>query len=70
MKLSQNMRLHIKEVTLHMAKNMELAVKNVFVNASLVTDRFHFVKLAMEALQHISVNLRWDELNKEKEAIK
>ena len=64
MKLSENKRLQVKEVTLDMAKNMELAVKNVFVNASLVTDRFHVIKLAIEAMQHIRVNLRWYELDK------
>ena len=70
MKLSVDERLQVKEVTLDMAKNMELAVKNVFTNASLVTDRFHVIKLAMEALQHIRINLRWEELDKENEAIK
>lgn len=70
MKLSADKRLQVKEVTLDMAKNMELAVKQVFTNATLVTDRFHVVKLAMEALQHIRVNLRWEALDKENEAIK
>lgn len=70
MKLSADKRLQVKEVTLDMAKNMELAVKKVFTNSSLVTDRFHVIKLAMEALQHIRVNLRWAELDKENEAIK
>ena len=70
MKLGADKRLQVKEVTLDMAKNMEAAVKEVFVNATLVTDRFHVIKLAMEALQHIRVNLRWNELDKENEAIK
>ncbi len=70
MKLSVDKRLQVKVVTLDMAKNMELAVKNVFENVSLVTDRFHVIKLAMEALQHIRVKLRWDELDKENKAIK
>ena len=70
MKLSEDSRLLVKEVTLDMAKNMEAAVKAVFTNAALVTDRFHVIKLAMEALQHIRVNLRWNELDKENEAIK
>ena len=70
MKLSTDKRLQVKEVTLDMAKNMESAVKEVFTNATLVTDRFHVIKLAMEALQHIRVNLRWAELDKENEAIK
>jgi transposase len=62
--------LQVKEVTLDMAKNMEAAVKEVFKNALLVTDRFHVIKLAIEALQHARVKLRWNELDKENEAIK
>jgi transposase len=70
LKLSTEKRLQVKEVTLDMAKNMEASVKNVFTNATLVTDRFHVVKLAMDALQHIRINERWKEMDKENEAIK
>ena len=70
LKLSVEKRLQVKEVTLDMAKNMEAAVTTVFTHATLVTDRFHVVKLAMEALQHIRINERWKELDKENEAIK
>ena len=52
-----------------MARNMESAVKTSFTKCTLVTDRFHVVKLAMEALQHIRINLRWEELDKENKAI-
>jgi len=62
-------RKRVKEVTLDMAKNMESAVKISFPGASLVTDRFHVVKLAVDALQHLRVKLRWDELDKENQAI-
>jgi transposase len=68
-KLSLDKRLGVKEITLDMAKNMEAAVKTVFTKATLVTDRFHMVKLAMEALQHIRINKRWEELDTENEAI-
>lgn len=68
-KLGADKRLAVKEVTLDMAKNMEAAVKTVFTKATLVTDRFHVVKLAMEALQHIRVKERWKELDIENEAI-
>lgn len=68
-KLNPDTRLQVKEVTLDMAKNMEAAVKSVFTKATLVTDRFHVVKLAMEALQHIRINKRWQELDIENEAI-
>jgi transposase len=69
-KISMEKRLEVKEVTLDMAKNMEAAMKKVFTNAKLVTDRFHVVRLAMEALQHIRVNLKWKEMDKENEAVK
>ena len=68
-KLSEAKRLQVKEITLDMAKNMESAVKTSFTKCTLVTDRFHVVKLAMEALQHIRINLRWEELDKENKAI-
>lgn len=68
-KLSMEKRLQVKEITLDMAKNMEAAVKTVFPGALLVTDRFHVVKLAMEAMQHIRIKKRWEELDIENEAI-
>jgi len=70
MKLSATERLQLKEVTLDMARNMEAAVKAVFPQATLVTDRFHVVKLSIEALQHIRINLRWAAMDIENEAIK
>lgn len=69
LKLSEHKRLEVKEVTLDMAKNMEAAIKIAFPSATLVTDRFHVVKLAMDALQHIRINKRWEELDIENNAI-
>lgn len=69
MKLSEDKRLSVKEVTLDMARNMHAAVAEVFTKATLVTDRFHVVKLAMEAMQHLRVKKRWEELDIENEAI-
>ena len=68
-KLPLEARNKVKEVTLDMAKNMESAVKQSFQNASLVTDRFHVVKLVLEALQHLRVKYRWKELDKENKHI-
>lgn len=67
--LSLESRKQVKEITLDMAKNMEFAVKMAFPKATLVTDRFHVVKLAMEALQHLRIKQRWIELDKENKAI-
>jgi transposase len=49
-KIPLEKRNNVKEITLDMAKNMELAVKIAFQNAYLVRDRFHVVKLAMKSL--------------------
>ena len=68
-KLPIEVRMAVKEVTLDMANNMESAARQSFTAAKLVTDRFHVVKLATEALQHIRVNYRWEELDKENNAI-
>ena len=68
-KLPLEKREMVKEVTLDMAKNMESAARQMFPNSNLVTDRFHVVKLVIDALQHIRINLRWDELDKENNAI-
>ena len=69
-KLPLELRSKVKEVTLDMAKNMEVAAKKMFPNSSLTTDRFHVIRLAQEALQHIRINLRWKEIEFENIAIK
>lgn len=68
-KLPMDLRQDVKEVTLDMAKNMASSVKTCFPNADLVADRFHVVKLAIDALQHVRIKLRWKESDKENEAI-
>lgn len=60
----------VKEITLDMANNMQLASKMAFPEASIVTDRFHVVKLVLEALQHLRIKYRWEEIEKENQAIK
>ena len=60
----------VKEITLDMANNMQLSARICFAESSLVTDRFHVVKLVMEALQHLRIKYRWEEIEKENQAIK
>lgn len=62
-------RNEVKEITLDMAKNIEAGVKRAFPNAALNIDRFHVVKLAQDALQHIRVKLRWAEMDIENNAL-
>ena len=68
-KIPLKQRKKIKEVTLDMAGNMGLIVKNSFPNATLVIDRFHVQKLALDALQEIRIKHRWEALDEENEAI-
>lgn len=68
-KISLSKRCEVEEITLDMAANMEAAARCIFPCANLVTDRFHVVKLAIDALQHIRIKYRWEELDKENQAI-
>lgn len=69
-KIPLEKRMQVKEITLDMANNMNLVAKMCFPNAKIVTDRFHVVKLVTEALQHIRIEHRWNEIKKENQAIK
>ncbi len=69
-KIPLDKRKLVKEITLDMANNMQLASKMCFPECYLVTDRFHVVKLIMEALQHLRIKYRWEEIEKENQAIK
>ena len=62
-------REQVKEITMDMARNMGLASKNCFPNATQVIDRFHVVKLVLDAMQHLRVKLRWEAIEKENETI-
>ena len=69
-KIPESSRNKVKEVSMDMARNMGLAVDKSFINCTKVIDRFHVVRLVMDAMQHIRVKLRWKALDDENEAIK
>ncbi len=69
-RISLQKRREVKEVSMDMAPSMGLAIKNSFPNCSMVIDRFHVVRLVMDAMQHIRVSLRWAAIKDENEAIK
>lgn len=69
-KISLEKRDLVKEVTMDMARNMGLAIKNSFFNSTMVIDRFHVIRLVMDAMQHVRVKLRWEALEAENKAIK
>jgi transposase len=64
-RLPERLRHQVKEVTLDMAANMQLAIKRCFPKADRVTDRFHVQKLAYEALQEVRIQYRWEALEEE-----
>ncbi len=68
-KIPLKQRKKVKEVTLDMAGNMGLIVKRSFPEATLVIDRFHVHKLALDALQEIRIKHRWEVLDAENDAI-
>lgn len=69
-KLPIEQRNQVKEVSMDMARNMGLAIKNSFPKADMVIDRFHVVRLVMDAMQHLRVSFRWEAIEQENTAIK
>ena len=69
-KISLQKRNQVQEVSMDMARNMGLAIRNSFPNCRMVIDRFHVVRLAMDAMQHIRVSFRWEAIDEENKAIK
>jgi transposase len=69
-RIPETKREQVKEVTMDMAGNMSLAIKRGFPISKRVIDRFHTVKLVIEAMQHIRIKLRWLILEQENEKIK
>lgn len=63
-------RNQVQEVSMDMARNMALAVENSFPNSKSVIDRFHVVRLVMDAMQHIRVSLRWKAIEEENTTIR
>ena len=69
-KIPERLRKKVKEVTMDMAANMQLAIRRCFTNAHRVIDRFHVQKLAYDAVQECRIKYRWEALDAENEAIK
>jgi transposase len=69
-KISLEKRSQVQEVSMDMARNMGLAVKNMFPNCTKVIDRFHVVRLAMDAMQHLRIKFRWEAIAEENGRIK
>jgi len=69
-RISAKERMKVKEVTLDMANNIDWIVRECFMNARRVTDRFHAQQLVSDAVQEIRIKLRWESIDEENEAVK
>ena len=69
-KIPKKTREMVKEVTLDMADNMNLAMRKTFAQAKRVTDRFHVQQLVSDAVQEIRISLRRRALKEGNQEIK
>lgn len=69
-RLSLYRRKQVKAVASDMAPNMQAALRRSFPNALIVIDRFHVVKLIIEALQAQRIKYRWQVIEQENERMK
>lgn len=67
--LPQRQRNKVAEITLDMAGSMALIAKKCFPKARQVTDRFHVQQLALEAVQDMRIEHRWQALEAENDAL-
>jgi len=69
-KIPIEQRNTVQETTMDFCPSMELAVKAVFPNSRIVTDRFHVQQLVTEAVQTMRIEERWKAIKQETKGIK
>ena len=60
MRIDEDKRMMVKEITMDMSNSMRLIARRCFPNAMRTIDRFHIQKLACDALQEMRIAHRWD----------
>ena len=69
MRIGEEKRLMVKEITMDMSNSMRLIAKRCFPNAMRTIDRFHIQKqLACDALQEMRIAHRWDAIQADTDA--
>jgi transposase len=66
-KVPTKILMAVKTVTKDLAENYDWIARSCFMNAMKIADKFHVIKLAMEALQAIRVRFRQAALTAERE---
>lgn len=70
LKIPVQIRQIVREISMDMAPSMRKACGEAFPQAEQVTDRFHVVRLVMEAMQHVRIDQRWKEIDRENEQVR
>ena len=68
LRISEDKRIAVKEITMDMSNSMRLIARRCFPNAIRAIDRFHIQKLACDALQEMRIAHRWDAIRAETDA--
>lgn len=66
--IRSQLRNQVTEITLDLSESMNRICRTVFPKATRVIDRFHVQKLALEAVQEIRIQHRWDAIQAETDA--
>lgn len=66
--IKSELRNTVKEITLDLSDSMHRICRMAFPRASRVIDRFHVQRLALDAVQEIRIQHRWDAINAETDA--
>lgn len=69
LKISAELRNAVVDITLDLSSSMDKIVRTAFPKATKVIDRFHVQKLALEALQDMRIDFRWEAMDRENKAI-
>ena len=68
MRIGEDKRQIVKEITMDMLNSMQLIARRCFPNAMRTIDRFHIQKLTYDALQEMRIAYRWEAIQADTEA--
>ena len=68
MRIGEDKRRIVKEITMDMSNSMQLIARRCFPNAMRTIDRFHIQKLTYDALQEMRIAYRWEAIQADTEA--
>lgn len=66
-KVPANLLFRVETISKDLAQNYDWVARTVFLNATRIADKFHVIKLGLEALQDIRVRYRQERLKLERE---